>query len=168
MSSCAFLICSLGTIENCETAWATSTKWLPQSHLTQLSRSSCASWHIFERPCQEYDDLQALLSRPGFRYLALSLLLDSQNQNDWASLSNGPLHAALELATALELLDFPWQLNVDQDLELDLLPPLRTMLPLSRWPALRYLGLTGLLMAHDELVCLLRGPLEPDFGAPES
>lgn len=72
------------------------------------------------------------------------------------SLSDRQLHAALELATVLEHLDFWWQLDVDQDFELDLLPPLRTMLPLDRWPALWHLDLTGLLVAHDGLVSLLR------------
>ncbi|KAH8198351.1 hypothetical protein TruAng_007506 [Truncatella angustata] len=114
------------------------------------------SCRMFERPCQEYDDFKTLMSRSGFRYLDLSLIADSEDNNDWESFRNGRLRSALSQATALEHLDFRMQLDADQDLELEFLPPLRTMLPFDRWPALRHFGLTNLLVAHDDLLCVLR------------
>lgn len=114
------------------------TEFLIHSH-GMYTGLSC---RVFDQPCQEYDDFKALLSRPGFRYLELSLntdLRDYAAEGGWHFL--GLLYEALSTATDLEHLDFCFQVGNQVRFDPDLLPPLETILPFDQWPTLRILDL---------------------------
>lgn len=117
------------------------------------------SYRIFDQPCQVYDEFKALLSRPGFRYLELSLIADASSgyvERDWQSLTNGLLHEALSKATDLEHLDFWFPIDGGQQMGLHSLPPLDTILPIDQWPKLRHFGLGEVLVTHDGLISALQ------------
>ncbi|KAF7531262.1 hypothetical protein G7054_g9038 [Neopestalotiopsis clavispora] len=121
----------------------------PNGHRTGLN---C---RMFDQPCQEYDSFKKLLGCPGFRYLELSVLADEED-DDWSALTNGRLSEALSEAMDLEHLDFRFQIDADQEIDLERIPPLRSMLPFDRWPKLQHFGLARALVRHEELISVLQ------------
>ncbi|ETS84945.1 hypothetical protein PFICI_02970 [Pestalotiopsis fici W106-1] len=118
--------------------------------------STGVSSRILEQPCEEYENLAALLARPGFRSLDLSLLADGDEDGAWGTLRNGRLHKALAKATDLEYLHFRTETDFDQfDMPDQDFPRLRSLLPLEHWPKLQHLRLTKVLVDHDELLDVL-------------
>lgn len=129
------------------------TEFLIHSH-GMYTGLSC---RVFDQPCQEYDDFKALLSRPGFRHLELSLNTDLWHypaDGKWHFL--GLLYEALSTATDLEHLDFCFQVGNNVRYDPDLLPPLDTILPFDQWPKLRHFGLGNGVIADDDLISTLQ------------
>lgn len=110
---------------------------------------------MFEQPCQEYDFFKALLSRPGFRHLELSLLADEEEE-DWGALQNGRLRGALSEAMDLGHFNFRVQIDADENLDREEFPSLHSMLPFDCWPKLQHLGLERAILRHDELISVLQ------------
>ncbi|ETS77093.1 hypothetical protein PFICI_10967 [Pestalotiopsis fici W106-1] len=110
---------------------------------------------MFDQPCQEYDFFKALLGRPGFRHLELSVLADEED-DDWSALQNGRLYEALSEAMDLEHLDFWFQIDADQEIDLERIPKLRSMLPFHSWPKLQHFGLSRAIVRHEDLVSILQ------------
>ncbi|KAF7534425.1 hypothetical protein G7054_g6202 [Neopestalotiopsis clavispora] len=122
----------------------------PNGHKTGLNS------RIFYQPCEEYDFFEALLARPGFRHLELSLFADEEEEEDWGALQNGRLHSALSEAKDLEHLDYRVEIDGAQSLDFDTIPPLRSMLPLDQWPKLQHFGLTRTIVKPNELISILQ------------
>ncbi|EXK79844.1 hypothetical protein FOQG_15596 [Fusarium oxysporum f. sp. raphani 54005] len=118
---------------------------------------------IFDQRCVEYDDLVALLKRPGFRYLSLDLFTGLLEHWDWDSYKSGLLHDALAKAKDIQHISirsttdtaegYPQQLQPDE-IEENLVP-LRTIFPIDHWPNLRHFGISHMLVQLDDLIDLL-------------
>ncbi|KAF4450161.1 hypothetical protein F53441_6679 [Fusarium austroafricanum] len=118
---------------------------------------------IFDHRCFEYDDLVALLKRPGFRYLSLDLFTGLLEHSDWDSYRSGLLHDALAEAKDIQHISirsttdtaegFPQQLQPDEIEES--LFPLQTIFPIDHWPNLRHFGISHMLVQLDDLINLL-------------
>ncbi|PNP38492.1 hypothetical protein TGAMA5MH_09573 [Trichoderma gamsii] len=121
--------------------------------------------HFFDHACPEYDQLVAVLRRPGFRRFDLALTAGGQPSSDWESFRNGRMRRALA-ETSEDLEHF--HLRTDQgDLpgvnrELDNngisyhFTPLLDILPIERWPKLRHFGLSKFLVRQDDVMSLLK------------
>ncbi|KAH0499714.1 hypothetical protein TgHK011_006889 [Trichoderma gracile] len=119
---------------------------------------------FFDRPCPEFDHLVAVLRRPGFRRLDLALMVGGQQYDGWKSLRNGRLRLALEQASSnLEHIHLgtdvrknpDWRGSLAGGGHPDHFTPLRSLLPLRRWPKLRHFGLSRFLVRQDDLLSLL-------------
>ena len=117
--------------------------------------------HIFDQPCEEYDTLVAIISRPGFHRLDLALQVVKLELEDWISFRSGYLLHALEKAVDME--HFSLRTNVERNEDPVLANgwgvhnhvPLRTIIPVDKWPRLRHLGLSGFLVQQTDVVSLL-------------
>lgn len=120
--------------------------------------------HIFDQPCEEYDNFVKLLQRPGFRYLQLSLLVGGLEEQGWPSFRGGYLQRALAEAKDLEHVSL--HTNVSRDPggnRIDQLSggpsehfiPLRTIFPFPQWPRLRHWGLSGFLVMQSDVMSIL-------------
>lgn len=118
--------------------------------------------HIFDQPCHDYDNFAALLRRPSFHRLDLSLLVGELEHYDWISYRSGLLRKALAGAPNLEHIQL--HTNMAPDIEFlnglasgtqaaDL--SLRTIFPIENWPILRHFGLSGFLLCQEDLISLL-------------
>lgn len=118
---------------------------------------------IFDDPCEEYDNLATVLKAPGFRRLDVSLLMgcfcDEDIETCWRSLSNGRLCRALSEAKELE--EFRLHLALREDIEEFCIEeeyspiPLRSIVPVEKWPKLRHFELSGFLVSQDDIVSFL-------------
>ncbi|KAL9474231.1 hypothetical protein ACSS6W_008611 [Trichoderma asperelloides] len=120
--------------------------------------------HFFDNPCREYDQLVAVLRRPGFRRFDLALTAGGQPSFDWISFRNGRIRRALaEASEDLEHihLSTDWGDEPDFNTGLDSsgLPyhftPLLDIFPIERWPKLRHFGLSKFLVRQDDVMSLL-------------
>jgi hypothetical protein len=120
--------------------------------------------HVFDQPCEEYDNLALLLRRPGFCRIDLALLADGQEWEDWSSFRSGYLKLALGEARDLQHVSLRTQVDVNQFYEATLsgtsestehFIPLRTILPIDKWQRLRHFGLSNFLVRQDDLISLL-------------
>ncbi|RAH71882.1 uncharacterized protein BO66DRAFT_370399 [Aspergillus aculeatinus CBS 121060] len=68
---------------------------------------------IFHQPCEEVENLVALLRRPGFRRLDLPLIVRGQEYEEWPAFRNGNLRRALGEASSLEHLSLYTTIEVD-------------------------------------------------------
>lgn len=120
--------------------------------------------HFFDHACPEYDQLVAVLRRPGFRRFDLALTAGGQPSSDWVSFRNGRIRRALA-ETSEDLEHF--HLRTDQGALPDLntgldssgLPshftPLLDIVPVERWSKLRHFGLSMFLVRQDDVLSLL-------------
>ncbi|CAM1509443.1 Fc.00g031820.m01.CDS01 [Cosmosporella sp. VM-42] len=110
------------------------------------------NWHIFDQPCDEYNDLVRLLLRPGFRRFDLALLVPEQGHAGWPAFRNGRLQRALGGATGLEhdAHSDDWEENDNGHFI-----PLRTIFPVDKWPKLRHFGLSGFIVRLVDAISLL-------------
>ncbi|KFY16968.1 hypothetical protein V492_00977 [Pseudogymnoascus sp. VKM F-4246] len=58
--------------------------------------------HVFDEPCEEYEDLVALLRKPDFNRIDLGLLVSTQQDEGWPSFRSGHLKHALGEAKDLQ------------------------------------------------------------------
>lgn len=95
------------------------------------------NYMIFDQPCEEYDHFVAIMKRPGFQYLDLSLLVGVGGTRDWAGLRSGNLHRALSEAKELKHMSLSTTSCYNREGDT---VPLKTIFPLDHWPQLRHFG----------------------------
>jgi hypothetical protein len=110
---------------------------------------------IFDRPCDEYNHFAAIMNRPGFRCLRLSLLTGSGGIFDWAGFRSGYFHKAVSLAKELTDIYISTTFN-DGSSRGDPPIPLKEVLPIEKWPKLCHLGLSRFSVDTSELINILR------------
>lgn len=121
------------------------------------------SCRIFEGSCKEYDDLKALLLRPGFRHIDLALIVGQEGHRDWASFRNGNLNQMLGAAQDLEYvalsITVEWDPIVDSEEggagHTRNFISLKSIFPVDSWPRLLYLKLSRFLVMQADVVELL-------------
>jgi hypothetical protein len=112
---------------------------------------------IFNAPCGVYDNLVAVLKRPGFARLDLALLADVAYDQSWSSLRSGHLKRALGEAN-LQHFGLCVEARYDQLFAEDYAEhhvPLRVMLPVEKWQSLRHCSLSRLIIRADDLLSTL-------------
>ncbi|OAR03975.1 hypothetical protein LLEC1_07863 [Akanthomyces lecanii] len=128
-------------------------------------RSTGMNCHIFDQPCQEYDDFVALVSRPGFRRLDLALCTGFQEAEEWCSFRSGLLRDALAAATDLEHFSVPSNMDIDvygfasqtevlEDPDAESFLPLLSVFPVDKWRRLKHFGISRFYVHQSELVTL--------------
>lgn len=119
---------------------------------------------IFDQRCEGYDNLVALLSRPGFRTLDLAFIVRGREKKGRPSLRSGLLRQALTKARDLQHFSFRTTVNPDTLLDgtvpgsagsIDHLIPLQTIFPVENWSNLRHFGLSRFLVVQDDVISLL-------------
>lgn len=106
---------------------------------------------IFAKPCEEYNHFAAIMKRPGFHHLHLSLLAGNPEHYDSAGFNSGYLSQAVSLAKGMTHVYLTVALSeVDQPVSL------KKILPVQQWPNLRHLGITKFNIDTSELIDLLR------------
>ncbi|KAK2877264.1 hypothetical protein FQN49_001288 [Arthroderma sp. PD_2] len=116
------------------------------------------SYHIFNEPCREYDNLTTLLRRPGFSRLDLAVFVGKQTSENWSSSRLSRLHEALACAPELQHFSICTdQRNSYHDSKgpISALTPLQTIFPVDRWRRLQHFGLSGFPVSQDNLLALL-------------
>lgn len=135
------------------------------------------SCRVFDKPCEEYNDLVTVLQQPGFRRLDLALLADGQyyGSDDWRREEYLQQHetegwSAFRsgyLKRALESIEDPYHISLRIHTNHDwcgfylrthgLRPwlPLRSIIPVGKWKKLRHLGISGLIVDIDDLISVL-------------
>lgn len=122
---------------------------------------------IFEHPSTnaEYANLRALLRRPGFARLDLALAVGGQEHTGWPALRGGHLRAALAEATGMRHFGLRTNVTRDPDARATVIGsgghadhhvPLASIVPVGVWRALQHFGLSGFLVAQDDLMAFLR------------
>ncbi|KAK1721904.1 hypothetical protein BDP67DRAFT_586852 [Colletotrichum lupini] len=108
-------------------------------------------------PCVEYDNLVAVIKKPGFTTLRLSLVVGGQETKNYLAFRNGRLRKALEA----DLRHFSLETGEDDDLENGDYPshwvrdhfiPLRSVFPVETWKNLAHFGLTRWLVRQSDLL----------------
>lgn len=115
--------------------------------------------HVFDEPCEEYEDFVALLRKPGFNRIDLGLLVSTQQDEGWPSFRSGHLKHALGEAKDLQHVSLCTDLGANQEIDVleeesDVIP-LRTIFPIDRWQQLQHLGISGFVVCQDDLISLL-------------
>ena len=115
--------------------------------------------HVFDELCEEYEDLVALLRKPGFNRIDLGLLVSTQQDEGWPSFRSGHLKHALSEAKDLQHVSLCTDLGANQEIgvpeeDSDVIP-LRTIFPINRWQQLQHLGISGFVVRQDDLISLL-------------
>ena len=120
---------------------------------------------IFDRPCEEYNSLVALLKRPGFCHLDLAMIVRGQERQGWPSFRSGYLRQALSEASDLQY--FAFRTTVDPDTIDDAINepgspgshshfiPLQTIFPVNRWSNLHHFWLSRFIVMQSDLISLL-------------
>ncbi|KAL3435194.1 hypothetical protein BDV09DRAFT_195197 [Aspergillus tetrazonus] len=119
---------------------------------------------VFETLNAQYTDFAAILRKPGFARLDLSLLVRGQERTGWPTYRNGLLRRALSGAHGLEHIGL--STNVDEDPASDSTIPgsaggrdrlvsLRTIFPVDEWKSLRHFSLSGFLVDKDDIISFL-------------
>ncbi|KAJ4122797.1 hypothetical protein NW768_010242 [Fusarium equiseti] len=120
---------------------------------------------LFDQWSPEYDDLVALLKRPGFRHLELDLFTGLLlEDHDSYSFKTGLLHDALAQAKELEYLclrsstyitnGVPELLTSEDEEDWDVCS-LQSIFPVDHWPRLQHFGISNMLVDPDDLIGLL-------------
>ncbi|KAJ5814285.1 uncharacterized protein N7503_001035 [Penicillium pulvis] len=107
---------------------------------------------IFAQPCEEYNHFAAIMKRPGFRHLDLSILVGNSGIYDYAGLTSGHFFKALSLARELTHLNLTLALEDGRN---DLALPLKEILPIQQWPNLYHLGLFNFSVNVSDVIDLL-------------
>ncbi|RAH48813.1 uncharacterized protein BO95DRAFT_489193 [Aspergillus brunneoviolaceus CBS 621.78] len=126
---------------------------------------------IFHQPCEEVENLVALLRRPGFRRLDLPLIVRGQEYEEWPAFRNGNLRRALGEASSLEHLSLYTTIEVDSVTNLRWqgqqwrepgqrssrfhFTSLHTMFPVAIWSGLQTLKLSRFIVIQDDVMSLL-------------
>lgn len=117
--------------------------------------------HVFDQPCDEYNDFATMLRKPGFRRINLAFLVDVQSYRSLKALCNGRLRSALALATDLEHVslctNLPYEVSNDVWAENNIryFVPLRAIFQVENWPKLGHFGLSGFAVQQDDIISLL-------------
>lgn len=110
---------------------------------------------IFNRPCEEYNHFAAIMKRPGFQRLHLSLLTGSSG--DWAGFRSGYFHQAVSLAKELTHIYLSTTFNDGSGSSMKDPPiPLKEVLPIKEWPNLCHLALSRFSVDTSELINILK------------
>ncbi|KAL1852643.1 hypothetical protein Plec18167_007737 [Paecilomyces lecythidis] len=103
---------------------------------------------IFNNPCEEYNNLVTILSKPGLRRLDLSLIVGGQEHFGWPAFRDGYIRRALSKAKDLEHFSLSATLEADPSASLrSTVPggggsmahfiPLQSVFPVLEWPNLQ-------------------------------
>ncbi|TQN64429.1 hypothetical protein CSHISOI_11019, partial [Colletotrichum shisoi] len=120
---------------------------------------TCGIFHAPE-PCAEYDDLAAVIKKPGFTTLGLNLMVGSQDSNNYLAFRTGRLKQAL----VADLRHFTLETDEDENLErrpcpphwsVDHFVPLRSIFPVESWKNLAHFGLSRFLVKQQDLLDFL-------------
>lgn len=110
---------------------------------------------IFDRPCEEYNQLVAIMKGPGFRRLHLSLLTGSSGY--WTGFQSGLFRQTVSLAKELTHVHFSTTFNDgSHSLMRDPPIPLKEVLPIKEWPNLSHLALSRFSVDTSELMDILK------------
>jgi hypothetical protein len=113
------------------------------------------NFRIFDQPCEEYNHFAAIMKRPGFRRLHLSLLTGSSGY--WAGFQSGYFHQAVSLARELTDIYLSTTFNLGSLSSLGDPPiPLKKVLPVMEWPNLCNLALSRFSVDTSELMDILK------------
>ncbi|KAI8303540.1 hypothetical protein K4K59_013236 [Colletotrichum sp. SAR11_240] len=114
-----------------------------------------------QEPCEDYKNLAALVQKPGFSKLKLSIMVGMHAEQNYAAFRNGRLRQLLTAdleSFALETdevtnLSFsrPWP----PENPVDHFTPLRSIFPVEAWTHLRHFGLSRFLVKDNDLLDLL-------------
>ncbi|KAJ5124228.1 uncharacterized protein N7515_008053 [Penicillium bovifimosum] len=129
--------------------------------MTSNSIATGINCTIFDEPREEYDHFAAVLKKPGFRRLDMTLLVTDDLEEDygacWRHLLNGRLRQALGEAKELE------EFRLDATIDTALYRrggysaiPLQDLVPVEQWPKLRHFGISGFVISRDNCVSLLK------------
>ncbi|KAF3803540.1 hypothetical protein GCG54_00004711 [Colletotrichum gloeosporioides] len=118
---------------------------------------------IFSRDetCKEYDDLLALVHRPGFSALTLHLMTGGQELQSYRAFRNGRLRKLLSANLQKVTLKLDQDRNYDFQEDWgnagrpDLCVPLRSVFPVESWTQLTHFGLLAFLVKQQDLLDLL-------------
>lgn len=110
---------------------------------------------IFDRPCEEYNHFAAIMKRPGFRRLHLSLL--TGGSDDWTEYQSGLFRQAVSLAKDLTHVHLSTTFNDESHFLIRDPPfPLKEVLPIKKWPNLSHLTLSRFSVDTSELMDILK------------
>ncbi|KAJ5175096.1 uncharacterized protein N7482_000973 [Penicillium canariense] len=110
---------------------------------------------IFDRPCEEYNQFAAIMKRPGFRRLHLSLLTGSSG--DWTGFQSGLFRQAVSLVKELTHVHLSTTFDVRYQSSMRDPPiPLKEVLPIKEWPNLSHLALFRFSVDTSELMGILK------------
>ncbi|CEJ60152.1 hypothetical protein PMG11_08737 [Penicillium brasilianum] len=113
------------------------------------------NFSILDRSCEEYNQFTAIMKRPGFRRLHLSLLTGSSGY--WTGLQSGLFNEAISLAKELTHIHLPTTFdNGSGSLIRDLPIPLKEVLPSKEWPNLSHLTFSRFSVDTSELLDILK------------
>ncbi|EHK20573.1 uncharacterized protein TRIVIDRAFT_48943 [Trichoderma virens Gv29-8] len=119
---------------------------------------------FFDKPCKEFDHLIAVLRRPGFRRLDLSLMVGAQSYYGWESFRNGRMrHALAEASSDLEHIHLRTDILKNEDGRgqpgsgghAEHFVPLRSIFPIECWPNLKHFGLSKFFVQQDDIIAFL-------------
>ena len=109
---------------------------------------------ILDDPCEEYDHLVTLLEKPGFRHLDLVFTLGGT----WQSFPYSRLHQALSEAGDIEEISLATtgiDASQGKDLQNTTPVPLRSILPIDKWPKLRHFELSRFMVSQSDVMSFL-------------
>ncbi|KAJ0416006.1 hypothetical protein BJY00DRAFT_326607 [Aspergillus carlsbadensis] len=118
---------------------------------------------VFEEAHKQYNDFAAILTKPGFALLDISLLVRGQEHTGWRCFRSGCLRRAL--AGAPDLQHISLTTNVDSNPRSDSsvpgsagsrehLVPLHTIFPAETWRSLQHFSLSRFLVDKDDILSL--------------
>ncbi|KAI0904127.1 hypothetical protein F4823DRAFT_628864 [Ustulina deusta] len=111
---------------------------------------------VFDEPCEEYNNLVAIIQQPGFTRLQLDFTIGKQEHYGWHSFRSGLLRRALSKGVDLE--DFRFGTNAEEGTGEGLMEnhiPLLSIFPTDKWPRLKHFGLTRFLVTQADMISLL-------------
>ncbi|KAF3397950.1 hypothetical protein F1880_005795 [Penicillium rolfsii] len=112
------------------------------------------NYMIFAQPCEEYNYFAAIMKRPGFRHLRLSLLVGFNGVHDNKGLTSGCFSEAISLAKDLTHIHLTVALE-GGDSAGDPVVPLKDFLPVQQWPNLCHFGLSNFSVTMSDMIDLL-------------
>ncbi|KAJ6142996.1 hypothetical protein N7471_002449 [Penicillium samsonianum] len=108
---------------------------------------------MFTRPCEEYDHFMLLLKRPGLRRFDLTLFIDEQGLQSFAT---GDFRRALRQAKDLTHINISTTLVIESHYfghrEHNGFMSLQKILPFDQWPKLAHFGITRLEITPSDLL----------------
>ncbi|CAI7678653.1 unnamed protein product [Penicillium pancosmium] len=110
---------------------------------------------IFDQPCEEYNQFAAIMKRPGFQRLHLSL--HSGSNGYWTGFQSGLFCKAVSLAKGLTHVHLSTTFsNGTSPTTNDSPIPLKDVLPMKEWPNLSHLALFRFIVDTPELIDILK------------
>ncbi|KAL7898956.1 hypothetical protein HDV63DRAFT_80858 [Trichoderma sp. SZMC 28014] len=112
------------------------------------------SCRIFEQKCEEYDNFRAVLQKPGFKKLQLSLLVAGQENVNmrWPAFRTNLLRDAIAEASQLEYFSMETDWVKDRIVQP---PTLATFLPIETWAGLKHFRLWNFPLRSADLISTL-------------